>query len=366
MDIEAESPEELGYDRIKFNLAESSVSDIPLNDELLNVKDILMAYGDHMGLPELREIIAEQYGHPDLEAEHVITTVGAAGALFLTSITQLDRNDEVLVMAPNYMTNLFTPRIIGARSKEIPMTFDAGFRLDVDGLVAMISDQTKMISLTSPHNPSGILIPEEDLMRIIRVAEEKDILILLDETYRDLTFQEIQPLGAALSEQVVSVSSLSKAYGVPGIRMGWAVTRNQGVMDQLLSAKEQVFITHSMLDEHVALNVLLKKDQLIAKAATRIKENLPLVESFFASNEVFEWVKPEGGVVCFPRFKDPKRYNTDTFYNVLFEKYESYVGPGHWFEVPDHYFRLGFGYPTRQELEGGLERLTLAADDAVK
>src|SRR5215218_6970632 len=210
--IEIESPEERGYGTIRNNLTESSVRDLSMADLDLDLDDLVLAYGDHRGDPELRAHIADQTG-PGIETAHVIATPGAAGALFMVATSLLDAGDHLVVARTNYSTNIETPRLIGAEASHLDLRFEDGFRLDLDRLRSLVHPgATKLISLTYPHNPTGVLITLEELQTVVEIAEYAGAWLLVDETYRELTHGTPLPSAATLSPRAISVCSLSKAY----------------------------------------------------------------------------------------------------------------------------------------------------------
>ena len=366
MPIEVESPEQLGYDTITNNLSESSVSDRRLADlgldlgSMSSLDDLLLCYGDHLGDPMLREAIAA--GGPGLRADVVLVMPGAAAALFATATSLLEPGDHVLVVRTNYATNLETPRAIGADLDTVDLAFDDAWKLDVARVAARVRvGVTKLISVTCPHNPTGTMLDLPTLHALVEVAESSGAVLLVDETYRELTHDDRLPMAATLSARAISVSSMSKAYGLPGLRVGWAVCRDPRVAETLLAAKEQMFICGATLDEAIAARVLADRDRILAPILREVRTRLEIVRAWLANQDVFEWVEPAGGVVGLVRFVPDFDVDTTRFHERLLAEYGTYVGPGHWFELDDRFFRLGFGWPTEQELHAGLAALSAAA-----
>lgn len=363
MPIEIESPEQMGYGNIAHNLSESSITDVPLRDLNLNLGDLVLAYGDHYGLPELREILAGDGN--GLRADDVLLTVGAAAALFIVNTSLLQAGDHMIVAHPNYATNIETPRAIGCSVTTLPLRFEDRFRLDIDRLEASLTPQTRLISLTCPHNPTGQMLTEAELQRIIQIVERQRCYLLFDETYREMAYGSALPLAASLSARAISVSSLSKTYGLPGIRMGWLINRDPDLMERFLAAKEQIFISNSVVDEAIALHYLRDKAAHLQRIKAHIAARFHITKTWMESQTAFEWIEPQGGVVSFPRIRPELPVDINRFYFVLNETYKTFVGPGHWFEQDRHYMRLGFGWPGLDELRGGLANLSRAAAESI-
>ena len=365
MPIEIESPEQMGYSTIKNNLSESSYTDTIFKNLNLNMNELVICYGDHVGHPGLRaEILKGESGN--LGIDDVLVTAGAASALFIVSTSLLEAGDELVVAKPNYATNIETPKAIGASIKYLPMTFENDFQVDLNELKKLITPKTKLVSLTCPHNPTGTMISEADLKEIIKMVEASNAFLLFDETYRDMSFKFKLPIAASLSDRVISVSSLSKTYGLPGIRIGWLMTQNKKLQDLFLAAKEQIFICGSVVDEEIAYRYLARRNDYFPAIKKDMLEKFEITKKWMNQQNIFEWIEPSGGVVCFPRFKKDFNFDSDKFYRILLEDYKTYVGPGHWFEESDRHFRLGFGWPTQNELLNGLKALEQAAQASLK
>jgi aspartate/methionine/tyrosine aminotransferase len=359
MPIEAESPEQFGYDRIRFNLTESSLRDRSLAELGVRLDDQLLCYTDHLGHPPLRELIAQRAG-AGFKPDDVLLTAGAAQALFIIAVTLLDAGEHMVVVRPNYATNIETPRVLKCQIDYVDLDFDHGFQLDLDRLAAAIRPNTRLISLTQPHNPTGAAMSAETLRAAIALADRVGADVLVDETYRDMSFIEKTPVAAGLGERVISVSSLSKSYGVPGIRLGWILARDPALMHRFLCAKEQIGICGSVIDEAIGHQVYAGAEAWLAESGARLREGFDTVSAWVQREPLIEWVAPTGGCVCFPRVRDNTGFDAARFYGALNNDHGAYVGPGHWFEMPDCYFRIGYGWPTPEELAGGLAAISAA------
>ena len=198
---------------------------------------------------------------------------------------------------------------------------------------------------------------EATLREVIALVEARGARLLLDETYREMTFGDALPVAASLSPSVISVSSLSKTYGLPGIRIGWLVTRDRDLRDRFLAAKEQILISGSLVDETIALHALRRRPAWLPDIRARIDEAFRMTDGWLRrprAARVGPAARRGRGLPAHP----PGRagVDPDAFYRVLFEEHGTIVGPGHWFEQPRSYFRLGYGWPTLDRAARGAGR----------
>ena len=357
--IEIESPEERGYATIRNNLTESSFTDARLEDFGVDLSGMVLAYGDHRGLPALRELIASDGAR--CSPDDVLCTPGAAAALFFVATALLEPGDHALVQHTNYATNLETPRVLGAEVEVLPLRIEDGFTLDLDRVAASLRPDTRLISVTVPHNPTGSVPDPDTLHGLVELAERHGTWLLVDETYREMTRGEPLPVAASLSERAISVSSVSKTYGLPGLRLGWITTRQPELAERFLAVKEQVVICGSTLDEEATRQVLDRRDEHLPRIRSAIASRTDLVVDWLERQDWLDWVAPEGGVVCFPRIREGVVDDVEGFFRALNED-GTFVGEGHWFDADRRHFRLGFGWPGPEELQSGLDSLARTAD----
>jgi aspartate/methionine/tyrosine aminotransferase len=363
MPIEVESPEEAGYDTIDCNLAESSMRDRVLGELVPDVDlgRLILLYGDHRGHPALRSLLAAE---GDCAVDQVLLTPGAAGALFIVATSLLAPGDHLVVLRPNYATNIETPRAIGCDISFVDLRFEHGWRYDATDIAAAMTPRTRLVSITNPHNPTGTLLDREALQRIVALVEARGVHLLVDETYRDLSANAAVPFATSLSERVISVASLSKAYGLPGLRLGWLMTRDRALNETFLAAKEQIFICGAVLDEEIAHQVYRRRRDELPRIAAAAERGRTAVRQWIAAERRMEWVEPTGGVVAFPRIRSSAGVDVARFHTILTGARRTWVGPGHWFEQDDRYMRIGFGWPTPRELHDGLRNISEALDES--
>lgn len=359
MPMEEESPEEFGYEKIRANLAESSCRDRTFRDLGVQLDDLVLLYGDHRGHPGARELLAQEAG---VGVNDVLLCNGAANALFLVHATLLGPGSHLVVVRPNYATNLETPFALNAEVTHIDLTFENGYRTEPDEIARAITPRTKIVSVTTPHNPTGVEMDDATLRELVAICERAGCYLLVDQTYREMTDGEPLVVAAGLSDRVLSVSSVSKTYGVPGIREGWLIGQDKALLTRCLAAKEQIVLTGSMVDEALCYQVLLKRAEWLPEVKRFIQSQRVIVKRFFASEARIEWVEPTGGVTGFPRVKASVPFDGERFYRCLVEEHGTFVGPGHWFGQPARSMRIGWGWPTAEELTHGLASISHALD----
>lgn len=359
MPIEVESPEEsAGNQSIRSNLVESSIADRSLSQLNLSVPDLKLQYTGHRGSERLRELVVSE--ESSLNSENVLITTGTAGALFIVATSLLTADDHILIIRPNYAINLATPRAIGCEIGYLDLTFDNGFQIDLAILANSIKPNTRLISLTNPHNPSGQTMSRDKLESVVELAKARGCHLLVDEIYKDITFDEDLPIAAALGDHVISVGSVSKCFGIPGTRIGWLINTDNQLMETFLAAKEQINICGSVMDEWIAENVLAQRHDLLPTTSKDVKARLDIVASWAEQEECLDWIRPQAGMVCIFRLAKVPTGGASAFYDRLAEKYGVWVAPGRWFEMDDIYFRIGYGWPDLGDLVYGLERISLA------
>jgi len=342
---------------VEYDVGESAVKFLTFDDLNLDLGKLQLRYGYHCGRPALRELIAQQYER--LSADHVIVTNGASEANFAIVAALVQPGDHVIVEHPNYPSLYEVPRSLGCDVSLFHLEMEDGFRPDLSKLEALITPKTKLISLTHPNNPTGSMITERVLQEAVELAESRNIYLMFDETYRELAFGDRLPGAASLSSKVISISSMSKSYGLPGIRIGWLATTSQEVLDSVLAIREQVSIANGAISEEIASKVLERQDDFIQRVRQHVAANFDVVRTWIDTQNALQWVPPEAGVVALPQIKPTTGLDPDMFYQRLVDDYKTFVIPGRCFEMDNHHFRLGYG-GTMKELKRGLENIGTA------
>ena len=348
-----------------YDLAESVGPDLRLADllggELGDLADLPLAYGSAAGRLDLRQAIAEQH---DVEANAVVTTVGGMHALFLIASILCEPGDEVVLTSPHFPNTRAVFTAAGAAVRTLALSFDDGYRLDAAALATELSPRTRLVCLASPQNPSGVTTPTATISTILSAMQDicPDAFLLLDETYREAVYGTgaIVPSPANLSPRIVSCASLSKCHGAPGLRLGWAITRDAALREQLILGKFNSVICCSAIDEALALRVLMRRDVILEERRRHLAQNLACVSDWVAAeSDRVEWVRPDAGALCCVRLR-PTAFDdaaVSRFYADLGGEGVR-VAPGAWFGEEPRVFRLGFGLLATPDLLVALERLS--------
>ncbi len=353
----------------RYDLAESVGPNLRLADLMADgLGDLVLGYGTAPGEPRLRRAIADRHG---VDADDVVVTVGGMHALFLLAFVLCDRGDEAVVTAPLFPPARATLEAVGATLRTVRLSFDTGYRIDPAAVRAQLSPRTRLVSLASPQNPSGVAMARPVLAEILRdmAAMCPDARLLVDETYREAAFgnDPVASSALALGARVVSVASLSKCHGAPGLRIGWAITRDPGLRAQLTLAKFNNVVSCSAVDEALALRVLADADRILAERRGHLAAGRDRVARWIRTNSrVVEWVAPDAGAVCCVRLK-PSVFDGAAVARVhaALAAADARVADGAWFGDDPHVIRLGFGLLPLPDLDTALARVTAALGQAV-
>jgi aspartate/methionine/tyrosine aminotransferase len=275
------------------------------DDGLARWSSLDLGYTRTYGLPALREAIASTYSA--VEPEDILCFAGASEAIFLAMRTLLRPDDHAVVLTPNYQTAETTPLSVCAVTG-VPLRPEDGWALDVDAIASALRPSTRVVSVNFPNNPTGAVPDQASWRRLAALCAERGIYLFSDEVYRGL---ELGPSGslpqaADLSGSALSLNVMSKAYGLPGLRIGWIACRDHAVLSRLERAKHYTSICNAGPSEVLALIALRARDQILDRNRRIVAGNLPLFSQFFESYpDLFAWEPPGGGCVAFPRYLGP-------------------------------------------------------------
>ena len=340
--------------RPRISLAGSNLLSCELSD-LPGAREALEFYGDNdNGYRPLVEAIAARYG---VNPEMVATAQGTSGANFLVFAALVKAGDEVLVERPGYDPLMGPPALLGASITRFDRRLEDGCRLDPEAVRAAITPRTRLVVMTNPHNPTGVLASEAAMGEVGRIAERHGARVLVDEVYLDSAGDGPVRPAAARSPVFITTSSLTKSYGLAGLRCGWVVA-DPVVAEAVRRARDIVDGTGSFPAERLSVLAFSLLDRLAARARAILDANGGAVRQFLASRGELAFVLPSAGTVVFPRIRGLE--DATRFIETLARDYETGVVPGRFFQAPAH-FRLGFG-GRADELTEGLGRLGAALD----
>lgn len=349
---------------VDLNLSESGVrpltprelleADPGALDQLLDQR---LVYSQSNGTPELRAAIAALY--PGASVEHVQVTNGGTEANFVSVWRLVEPGDEVVMLVPNYLQTRGLARAFGATVREWALIEDtrAGrWRPDLEALERLVSDKTRLIVICTPNNPTGARLTASELDRIAAVAARHGAWILSDEIYSgaELDGQDTPSMWGR-SDRVLITSGLSKAYGLPGLRIGWIVGPPDTIAS-LWSYHDYTTISPGVLSDRLACAALkpATRSRLLERTRGILRANLPLVEAWLGEHPgAFSWTRPEAGAIVYVRYH--YRVNSTTLVTRLRETHSVLIVPGDHFGM-DSYLRLGYGEPP-EYIREGLSRL---------
>lgn len=311
-----------------------------------------LGYSHTQGSPELRQDISTIYSK--ITSEHLTVCSGAQEPIFLFSHAILNSDDEVIVQTPCYQSLQSVPESIGCKVLKWDVQYEGDTPcFHVEALKKMISNKTKVIYLNAPHNPTGFLFTKEEQQVIIELARINNIIIFCDEVYRELEHSPsfAIPAFADAYENGVSIGVMSKAYGLPGLRIGWLATQNQTILEKVAILKEYTTICNSGPSEFLAGVALRNRHNILDKNLKIIQNNLPLYDTFFAKYaDLFSWYKPNAGPIAFVKM----HFDTDDmiFAEQALKEKGILILPGGIYDF-NGYFRIGFG---RRKIPEALEQ----------
>ncbi|MDH7511835.1 MAG: aminotransferase class I/II-fold pyridoxal phosphate-dependent enzyme [Clostridiales bacterium] len=344
---------------VDYNLSESGVHPLRLEEfvskeELEEIVKIGLGYSQTNGTPELRQQIARLY--PGISIEQILATAGSSEANFLLVWSLIERGDEVVFMMPNYMQMWGLVRGFGANLKPFWLRESLDWAPDLDELRKLVTKKTKLIILTNPNNPTGAVLAPEAMEAIISLADKAKAWIIADEVYQGAEREgEPTPSFFGRYERVVAVNGLSKAYGLPGVRIGWIVGPEEFIRKTLLY-HDYTTISPSILSDRLARIALAPRNRKKILARTRriLKKNFPILKSWLErQGSLFEFIPPRAGAIAFAKYN--LKIDSVELVNRLIREKSVLIVPGGHFEM-GHYLRFGFGSEP-DYLKGGLERI---------
>jgi aspartate/methionine/tyrosine aminotransferase len=328
-------------------------------------------YTESPGAPWLREAIVGIYsqvgaqhgsaqGPRDLiKSDDVLVTAAAEEAIFVLYHALVGPADHVIVETPCYESALEVARSTGGQVAEWPRTFESGWAHDVAALEKLIRPNTKVIYINTPHNPTGLLMSSDVFQQVIALAASRNIILFSDEVYRELEHDPATRLPAACEayEHAVSLGSMSKSYGLPGLRLGWLVSRDPEIIHRCLEFKYYTTICSSAPSEFLTAVALRHRQVLIQRNREIVMRNLPLLDAFFQQrSHLFAWIKPNASPIGFVHYKP--HGDAHQFCEDVVRRAGVLLLPGTVYDQPSH-IRFGFG---RKNMPESLAQLAAYLD----
>jgi aspartate/methionine/tyrosine aminotransferase len=337
----------------KYNLATSGLGNLKLRELRVSLDDLEITNGGY-GYQPLIQSIGERYR---VAAESVVTAAGTTFANHLAMAALINPGDEVLFEHPAYEPMLAVASYLGASVKRFSRTFENGFRIVPEELESLAGNSTRLIVITNLHNPSCVLIDDATLKQVGEIARRVGARVLVDEVYIETLFEELPRTSFHLGNEFVVTSSLTKTFGLSGLRCGWIfaepeLARQMWLLNDLFAA------TAVHAGERLSVIAMQQLPEIAERSKQLLDRNRQLLNDFLDTREDLEVIRPEFGTVMFPRVR---RGTADELCRLLREKYETSVVPGRFFEMPAH-FRVGISGDTNS-LNAGLECLGKALDE---
>jgi len=339
----------------RFNLATSGVMHYPIAELPVRLEDIELSGPSWYGYEPLQQALAEKCG---VDAENVVAAAGTSMANYLAMATVLEPGDEALIERPTYDPLVAAASFLGATVRRFERRFEDGFRIDPAAVERGVTSRTRLIAITNMHNPTGVPVDNNTLRQVGEIARRVGARVLVDEVYLEALFDQAPPSAFHVGSEFIATGSLTKAYGLSGLRCGWILAEPELARKMwLLNDLFGNIPAHP--PERLSVIALENLDKISARARVLLERNRLLLDRFLDWREDLETVRPGCGTVVAPRVK---RGGVDELCARLREKYETSVVPGKFFEMPNH-IRIGIGGDTEM-LKGGLGRLGMALDES--
>lgn len=328
----------------RFNLATSGLTNYPLSDLPARVEDLEINGAGLYGDAELRERLVRKTGAPD---ESLVLSMGTSMANFIALGALIERGDDVLIEQPTYQPMLHIAEWLGANVRRFARDPANGWKIDIDHLHKLVRPETKLIVISNLHNPSSALITENEMRAIGALGPR----VFVDEVYLEAMFEQPQRSAFFLGDNFTITNSLTKAYGLSGLRCGWILTQPE-LVPRMHALVDLTYGVMAHPAERLSVIALDHLPRIAQSARDLLERNRKLMNEFLAAHE---YAPNEFGTCVALRLRNG---GVEEFCRVLRNEFETSVVPGHFFEAPEH-FRVGLGGPT-EILEEGLERISTA------
>ena len=318
-----------------FHLASSGMISYPLLELPVTIGDLEITGSDFYGYAPLKERLAKLNG---VKPENVMCAAGTSMANHLAFAATVEPGDEALVERPMYELLTSTLEYLGVKVHYFDRRFEDGWRVDPEEVARRMTLGTRLIVLTNLHNPTGALIDEATLRAIGDIAREHNARVVVDEVYLEAMFEQRPRPAIHLGDQFLVTSSLTKAYGLSGLRCGWVLAAPE-LVERMWHIHDLYGVNAAYPAELLSVIALDNLGLVMARAKKVLTANRPVLESFLASRDDIACVRPAFGTVAFPKLL---RRSVGDLHQLLREKYDTSIVPGRFFDAPQH-FRIGIG-----------------------
>ena len=341
--------------KVKYDLALSGILNLPFPELEAKLEDLDLSGDNAYGYRPLVEALA---AHCRVAPESVVTISGGTSmANHLAMAAAIEHGDEVLIEEPTYEPILALAEYFGAQIKRFPRSFENGYRIDVEDLAKRITPRTRLIVITNLHNPSSVQVDEATLRQIGELARSVRARVLVDEVYLEAMFEAAPPSAVHLGLEFIATTSLTKGYGLSGLRCGWIMAVPD--LAQRMRLLRDIFDgIGPQPSERLSVVALNKLPKVIARAKRILETNRAVLNEFLDSREELDVVRTESGTTSFPCLLNGR---VEDLYDSLHQKYETAIVPGRFFESPRH-FRVGMCAEPELFSEG-VKRLGAALDE---
>lgn len=340
--------------RATYNLATSGVAHWKLRDLPVRIEDLEINGPTFYGYAPLNEVLAKRCGVP---VERLVVATGTSMANYLALATVLKPGEEVLIEHPTYELILAAAKQIGAVIRRFPRTAASGFALDPAAVERAITPKTRLVVISNLHNPSSALADETTVREVGEAARKAGARVMVDEVYLDAAFERAPRSAALLGDHFIVTSSLTKVYGLSGLRCGW-IAAEPKIAHAAWRLNDLFGNIPAHMAELASVIALGELPRILRHVRERLDRNRVVLDRFLDSRRDLHTARFPFGTIVFPKLREG---NVDELCDRLRKKYDTTVVPGKYFEMPEH-FRLGIGGDT-EPLEEGLRRLGMALDE---
>lgn len=338
-------------DTVAHNLSNSNTEPLPLGDLFQENPDYLqrflslkLDYGNPQGNVDLTRAISQQL-YQGIEPEEILLESGSEEGLLILLQCLLSPQDHLIIQFPCYPPVL--EMSVDRLENQISLWSakpESGWEWDLADLKTLLRENTKAIFLCNPHNPTGSILRREQLDCLIDFARKHQLLLICDEVYRFLEYEPTLrlPPVCELYEWGLSLGSLSKSFGLPGLRTGWVVCRNPEIRERLITYKSRTTLCNSVATQYLSELALARQKEIRAKTLSRVQRNFEALKAWVnRQSAVLDWIQPQAGTVAFLQFRSG--FNAERFCREMAAEAGVLCLPGSFFSFNDSYFRIGFG-----------------------